>query len=132
MAAVEPHELKNRYCVDVQGLEVGSREVTFTFDNGRKAVMNHTQDCCEAVQVEEVIGDVKDLRYPIVEYHEASNQENDDSGDSNTYTFYKFWTWKGEVVIRWCGSSNGYYSESVDFEWVLTEAERKAAEEASN
>lgn len=43
---------------------------------------------------------------------------NESEHDSYTWTFYKFRTKKGCVTIGWYGESNGYYSESVDFEEI--------------
>ena len=80
----------------------------------------HRQDCCEEVLVESIIGDFDDLiGTPILLAEEATSGEPvwGEEG-SSTWTFYKLRTVKGSVDIRWHGTSNGYYSESVEFEKV--------------
>lgn len=92
----------------------------FVTDEGPVYVMFHDQDCCETVEIDEIIGDLDDLvGSPIVEAEEATSDENPkDSGykpESFTWTFYKIGSGKGFVTIRWYGESNGYYSEAVNF-----------------
>lgn len=87
----------------------------------------HHQDCCETVCIESIDGDLKDLiGSPILVAEECSGSaENVDiwgvkasieNEESHTWTFYRFATAKGWVVVRWLGTSNGYYSESVDID----------------
>lgn len=95
-------------------------EVLFQCDDGAEYKMYHSQSCCESVTIEDVCGDLKDLvGSPLLQAEEVSNDDQGKPGDEcYTWTFYKFGTAKGRVTIRWYGTSNGYYSESVDFEKV--------------
>jgi hypothetical protein len=113
-------QLKGKILTEITGLAKDSDETFFTTDDGKKYKMYHSQSCCESVYIEDVVGDIQDLMgLPILEAEESTNNDNPKEGsDSHTWTFYKLGTIKGHVTIRWYGSSNGWYSERVDFEEV--------------
>lgn len=96
--------------------------VLFATTEGRLFRQWHSQDCCENVQVEDVVGDLTDLiGSPLLLAEESSREAtSDEAGESGTWTFYKLATINGSVTIRWLGSSNGYYSESVYFDEVTS------------
>lgn len=110
---------------DMKGLtftrvEADWREIRFFTEDGKFAMLHH-DDCCEDVYVESIVGDLFDLvGSPILLAEESTSNENplEEREESFTWTFYKFATIKGYVDIRWYGSSNGYYSESVDIEFI--------------
>lgn len=114
------------YCIDdmnglafinVKAIKVGTGndELIFTCSDGRKFIFYHVQDCCEFVTINDIIGDLDDLcNSPIVRAEERSNSNTDNKDESYTWTFYEFATIKGSVTVRWYGSSNGCYSESID------------------
>lgn len=101
--------------------QVGDDVLRFVTSEGDVLELFHSQDCCETVVIESITGDLDDLvGVPILLAEEAtSNDAPADftgyGGESQTWTFYKLRTIKGSVDIRWHGSSNGYYSESVSF-----------------
>lgn len=110
----------------VEGCEVSSADIRFVCTDGSNYVMYHPQDCCKEVSLEDVNGNISDLiGTPITAAEGCSFGENGKNAEdmslpyyhdeSFTWTFYTFGTAKGRVVLRWYGSSNSYYSESVYF-----------------
>jgi len=93
--------------------------IEFNFSDGSQGLLYHSQDCCENVCIEDVNGNWDDLlNTPLLVSEERSNgEEGDLKGweESYTWTFYTFRSVKGSVDVRWLGTSNGYYSESVSF-----------------
>ena len=101
--------MSNVYCKDKEELIFESTGSVYRF--------YHSQSCCEGVYIEDICGDLSDLIGSPITQAEVSTK--DASGDEKvsecgTWTFYKYATNKGSVTVRWLGTSNGYYSESVD------------------
>lgn len=105
-----------------------SNEITFYTDAGYEYLMHHEQSCCESVFIEDIVGDLQDLvgqeivvaeERTSTEKQEWENKEPSEYyEDSFLWTIYTIGCFKTSVDIRWYGSSNGYYSESVSFKRI--------------
>ena len=129
---LEEKTFKEEKAVDYEDLigktfhSVKDDRYTLSFLGDNSYMFYHEQGCCENVSIEDVCGDLSDLEgEPILVAQAVSTYGEDVQPkrreyieDSSTWTFYKFSTIKGSVTVRWFGSSNGYYSESVDFKEI--------------
>lgn len=124
MKHVDFSTLTNRVITEIKGCTKYSERIVITCNDGAEFEMTHLQSCCECVQVEDIEGDLTDIVGYVVTNaeevcHDGSNLTTDDvlysDAESYTWTFYKLDTRRGGITIRWLGTSNGYYSESVDF-----------------
>ena len=114
---------KTLECVEINEDE---DEIYFCCTDGEAFRAYHMQDCCESVSVHDISGSLQDLiGSPIVEAEEIIDSENWPSDvpqsecrdDSFRWTTHRLKAASGvEVVVRWLGESNGYYSESVYFQ----------------
>lgn len=102
----------------------GADRIYFEFSDGAAFEAYHMQDCCEHVAIYDIAGSLGDLiGMEIVSAVEETNNDWDDidtdkhgwKPESHTWTIQTFATERGAVVVKWLGTSNGYYSESVYF-----------------
>jgi hypothetical protein len=126
---IEMKDLVGKVIKSVVGLDKYSDEVIITTECGMRIAFYHEQDCCESVSLEDFDGDVEDLVGGLItSSEEVSGDEPQDYsyGDySHRWTFYKIETNKGGLWMRWLGTSNGYYSESVSVVWQNKPKETK-------
>ena len=120
-------DIKNLIGKTISKIEVDQYRIKIYIicTDGSTYEMYHQQNCCESVDLEDICGDLSDLiDSPILDAREEiKDGESTFICDlkviepyeeaSSTWTFYILRTLKGSVTLRWYGSSNGYYSESV-------------------
>lgn len=121
-SSVEINDLVGKKIIDV--VYSDNEMLIKCVDNNKQVYYSfyHSQDCCESVWLDDIIGDISDLIGSEVLKAEEKTSHDGDSpkknnnyvDDSTTWTFYTIATIKGYVDFRWFGTSNGYYSESVD------------------
>lgn len=103
-------------------------ECVFHLSTGEQYKMWHDQDCCEYVRLESVDQPWETIYgSPVLLAEERTNTKETSDGRC-THTFYTIRTVQGTVNIRWIGESNGFYSESVDFE-KIKDADKTIANE---
>lgn len=98
---------------EVRSHQINDDCIKFHCDDGTSYKMWHENNCCERVDIKEVIGDWSVLIGSPLLLSEESFKENDEGTEG--WTFYRFATIKGSVTVDWYGESNGYYSVDVDF-----------------
>ena len=112
-------DLVGKNIVEIYGMTEDSESIAIICSDGSKYMMYHMQVCCEHVRLLDVCGDVSRLlNNPILKAEERISNDNpldpsDAEWGSFTWTFYTLATVRGYVDLRWYGTSNGYYSESV-------------------
>lgn len=114
---VDFSELEGKVIKNIKGGEKEDR-IIFECENGNKYKMHHRQECCEDVYIDEIIGNLDTIIGEKVLNASEVTQDGESEWGYATWTFYKIDTFSGGITIRWFGESNGYYSETADFEKI--------------
>jgi len=109
----------------LESIELNGEEMFFNCTDGSCFHAYHMQDCCEHVCIYDIKGCLSAMmRSPITEaITTVDSEKNPDDvpedehdQESFTWTTHTIITKSGnQVVVRWIGTSNGYYGENVHF-----------------
>ena len=104
-------DLFGRKVKSVTGCHKGSEYMEICFTDGLKAIFEPANYMAN-VEIEDVNGDPQGMVGNLITLVEVIS---DLDSANNTWTYYRFATLDGYIDIRWFGSSNGYYSEKVNW-----------------
>lgn len=118
--------VKGKTITAVYGLNKQEDSVLLSLDDNSQIEFYHEQSCCENVWLEDFEFSGRDIIGGIIlDIVLVSERQEDSVWGSKTWTFYKIQTTKGELFLRWCGESNGYYSEQVDIKYISPDGKMK-------
>lgn len=116
--------VKGKTISEVVGLKKQEESVVLKLNDKSEIEFYHEYSCCENVWLEDFEFSGKGIvGAKILDVLLVSEKQEDTADGSMTWTFYKIQTDKGELFMRWCGESNGCYSEEVDIKYKSPEGE---------
>ena len=116
--------VKGKTIVEVVGLKKQEESVVLRLDDKSELEFYHEYSCCENFWLEDFEFSGKSvIGAKILDVVLVSEKRDVTEWGSMTWTFYKIQTDKGELFMRWCGESNGYYSEDVDIKFTSPDGE---------
>lgn len=103
-------------------VDCDQNQILLTTRSGKQYLINHMQDCCERVEIVGQDGDFYSLigKPILLANHEENKSGDRENGTTTTETRLIFRVDDATVVSRWIGTSNGYYSESVDIHEITS------------
>ncbi len=113
---------KTLECVEINECQ---DEIYFCCTDGEAFRAYHMQDCCERVSIHDTSVSLQDLIGSLIVESSATRDDENWPSDVEKSKWTESFTWTThrlksasgvEVVVRWLGESNGYYSESVYFQ----------------
>lgn len=112
-------EFKDLAGQSITKVEIEDEAIVLHLKGGGKCSLYHMEDCCELVHVDHVIGDWSKIIGRVITDAKEEHIGNDtppnfpgiDHLDSYTWSNYEIRAPNANVIIRWYGSSNGYYCE---------------------
>ena len=100
-------------------IDTKENQILLTTKSGRIFKFYHEQDCCESVTINGlVVGDIQKLVGGVIQEITKEESTVEVEYDSRTDTTLTFKIDEHTVISNWIGESNGYYSESVDFQEI--------------
>lgn len=108
-----PKLFEGKLCTEFSTFSDRVEFVCLTDGKPERFVIYHPQDCCESVYLDSVEGKIPLSPFRIIKISETCETGEEECGDVWEKQTYVFDTDEGNFVLKFYGTSNGYYGTSV-------------------